>query len=136
MTNYGERAAELFSMGYNCAQAVAGAFAERLGTELGVMMKLTSSFGGGMAGTRGVCGAVSGMLLVVGLAKGYSDPEAKQEKADHYALCRCLMEEFRQCKGSVVCAELIAARRESDDKRNHCREFCRLAADIVSKHID
>ena len=29
MMNYGEKAAELFGKGYNCAQSVAGAFAQK-----------------------------------------------------------------------------------------------------------
>ena len=45
MINYGERAAELFGKGYNCAQSVAGAFAETAGMSLETMVKLASSFG-------------------------------------------------------------------------------------------
>ena len=136
MINYGERAAELFADGYNCAQSVAGAFAEKFGIELDVMTKLASSFGGGMAGTRGVCGAVSGMLMVAGLAKGYCDPEAKAEKQEHYALCRKLMDEFSAENGSVVCSELLAMHKSGEKTRKSCGELCRMAADIVAKYID
>ncbi|MBQ9985105.1 MAG: C_GCAxxG_C_C family protein [Oscillospiraceae bacterium] len=136
MINYGERAAELFSMGYNCAQSVAGAFAERFDIPLETMVKLASSFGGGMAGTRGVCGAVSGMLCALGLAKGYSDPAAKEEKQAHYALCRKAMDEFAEENGSVICSELLAAQRDAGEKKRPCRELCRLAAEIAAKYVD
>ena len=43
-----EKAKELFTKGYNCSQAVLGAFAEDLGMDFETAMKLSSSFGGGM----------------------------------------------------------------------------------------
>ena len=43
----GERAKALFLDGYNCAQAVFGAFCEELGFDFDTAMKLSSGFGGG-----------------------------------------------------------------------------------------
>lgn len=136
MSKYGEKAAELFGMGYNCAQSVAGAFAEDAGISLEAMVKLASSFGGGMAGTRGVCGAVSGMLAAIGILKGYSDPAAKEEKQAHYALCRKAMEDFAEENGSIICIELLNAQKNGGEKKKPCGELCRIAADIVAKYID
>ena len=136
MINYGERAEELFGKGYNCAQAVAGAFAERAGIELETAVRLASSFGGGMAGTRGICGTVSGMLIALGLIRGYSDPEAKEEKQAHYAICRRAMERFAELNGSCVCSELLAAQKEGGAKKRSCASLCRIAADIVAEYID
>lgn len=135
MINYGDKAQKLFSEGYNCAQAVAGTFAERAGVDLETITKLASSFGGGMAGTRGVCGAISGMLIAAGLLAGYSDPAAKEEKQEHYALCRSLMEEFREELGSVSCSELLAMQQEGKGAKRPCSELVRLAAEIVARHI-
>lgn len=135
MMNYGEKAAELFGKGYNCAQSVAGAFAEKAGIPLETMLKLASSFGGGMAGSRGVCGAVSGMLIALGAMNGYSDPGAKEEKQAHYALCRKAMDEFAEKNGSCICIELLNAQKESGEKKRHCGELCRIAADIAAKYI-
>lgn len=63
----GELAEELFLKGYNCAQAVAGAFAEDIGMDFDTAVKTVSSFGGGMGRLREVCGAVSGMFFVAAL---------------------------------------------------------------------
>lgn len=64
-----ERARELFLEGCNCAQAVFLAFAEdKLDRE--TALKIASGFGGGMAGMRDVCGAVSGMFMAYGLLCG------------------------------------------------------------------
>ena len=65
--DHGERAAELFLQGYNCAQAVAVAFCDVTGLEPDFTARMASSFGGGMGRMREVCGAVSGMLMVAGL---------------------------------------------------------------------
>ena len=61
-----ELAAELFLSDSNCAQAVLEAFGDVTGLEKSFAAKLASSFGGGMGRMRQVCGAVSGMLMVVG----------------------------------------------------------------------
>ena len=66
----GELAEELFLKGYNCAQAVAGAFAEDIGMDFDTAVKTVSSFGGGMGRLREVCGAVSGMFFVAGDKRG------------------------------------------------------------------
>ncbi len=69
----GELAEELFLKGYNCAQAVAGAFAEDIGMDFDTAVKTVSSFGGGMGRLREVCGADSGMFFVAGAVCGYYD---------------------------------------------------------------
>ena len=68
-----EIALELFNEGYNCAQAVFAAFADKYGIDKDTAMKLSSSFGGGMGRMREVCGAVSGMFMVAGLETGAVD---------------------------------------------------------------
>ncbi len=65
-----EKAEELFLQGYNCAQAVAGVFAEEMGMDFDTVVKTVSSFGGGMGRMREVCGTVTGMFFVAG--RGYS----------------------------------------------------------------
>lgn len=49
-----------------------------------------------MGRMREVCGAVSGMFMVAGLKYGYSDPSAKQEKAELYALVQKLAAGFKE----------------------------------------
>ena len=42
----GQRASELFKEGYNCSQAVALAFADLIGMDEKLLVRMTSSFGG------------------------------------------------------------------------------------------
>ena len=83
-----EKAEELFTQGYNCAQAVFLAYADRMDMDEKTAAKLASSFGGGMGCLREVCGAVSGMFMVTGMLYGYDDPKAPEEKKEHYRSLR------------------------------------------------
>ncbi len=112
MSQRSERAKALFLEGYNCAQAVVGAFREELSVDFVTLMKTVSSFGGGMGRLREVCGAVSGMFFVAGALYGYDDPKAKEEKAEHYRLIQTLAAKFREKNGSIICRELLG----EDDK--------------------
>ena len=105
--NYGEKAAQLFLNGYNCAQAIAVAFCDVTGQDEKAAAKMASSFGGGMGRLREVCGAVSGMFLVAGLLYGYEEPGDDREKKAHYARIQELAEAFRTQMDSIVCRELL-----------------------------
>ena len=70
-------------------------------------MRLASSFGGGVGRLRELCGALSGALMALGLARGYDGPETGEVKAAHYALVRRAAAEFRRENGAVLCRELL-----------------------------
>ena len=105
--NHGEKAAELFLQGYNCAQAVTVAFCDVTGLTADQAAKIASSFGGGMGRMREVCGAVSGMLLVAGMLYGYETPGDDESKKQHYMLVQHLAGRFREQVGSIVCREIL-----------------------------
>lgn len=70
----------LFMEGYNCSQAVVGAWAEDIGLDSETAYKIASGFGGGIGRMREVCGAFTGAVMVLGLKFGNtigSDREAK-----------------------------------------------------------
>jgi len=142
-----EKAKAYFEEGYNCAQAVTLAFADEMGLEKDAAARMASSFGGGLGRLREVCGAVSGMSLATGALFGYSDPKAKAEKADHYALIQKLAGEFREQAGSIICRELLAginndtnpvpeARTASYYKKRPCGDLVALAAGILEAEIN
>ena len=143
---HAEKAKAYFEEGYNCAQAVTLAFAEEMGISKGIAATMASSFGGGLGRLREVCGCVSGMALAAGALFGYSDPKAKEEKAEHYALIQKLADEFKERNGSIICRELLSGinndtnpvpeeRTESYYKKRPCAELCFIAAEILEKEI-
>ena len=104
---HGMKAAELFLSGYNCAQAVAAAFSGELGLTERQAARMVSSFGGGMGRLREVCGAVSGMLFVLGTLYGYDDPGDDAAKKRLYGEVQELAEKFRAENGSIICRDLL-----------------------------
>ena len=103
-----EKALQYFTDGANCAQAVVMAYADNLGMDGKTAARLASSFGGGIGRLREVCGAVSGMMMVYGLLKGYDDLNDPEAKKAHYANVQALANKFREENGSIICRELLA----------------------------
>ncbi|MBQ3429415.1 MAG: C_GCAxxG_C_C family protein [Mogibacterium sp.] len=144
--NRADRAEELFRQGYNCGQSVFAAFADVLGMTVEEAAKIASPFGAGFGKLREVCGAVSGMTLVAGYLKGYSDPADYESKKEVYALIRKMCAEFEDRQGSIICRELLglkkgedtaepAVRTEEYYRSRPCIGACRTAADIIEKEI-
>lgn len=142
---HADRAEQLFTQGYNCAQAVFGAFSENVRLPLDIMMKLSSSFGGGMGRLREVCGACSGLFMAAGLLYGYAGPEEGAVKSEHYARIRELAAQFEAVHGSIVCREILGRRAEvggTPEKRTEeyyaarpCVRCVRSAAEILEAYM-
>ena len=140
-----ELAGELFLSGSNCAQAVVVAFCDVTGLEPFFAAKLASSFGGGMGRMREVCGAVSGMLMVLGAPYGYDDPGEKAlAQREHYALVQELAGKFRERNGSIICREILkippsdpspTPRTEEFYKTRPCTKMVMTAAGILDAFI-
>ena len=105
--NHAEKAFDLFKSGYNCAQAVAVAFCDVTGLTEPQAARMASSFGGGMGRMREVCGAVSGMFMVLGLLYGYEDPKDDATKKELYTQVQALAEAFKKDAGSIICREIL-----------------------------
>ena len=105
--DHGLKAAELFLSGYNCAQAVAVAFTDVTGLTEQQAAKMASAFGGGMGRMREVCGAVSGMLMVLSYVYGYDTPGDDISKKRLYGQVQALAAGFRAENGSIICREIL-----------------------------
>ena len=78
MSKHSDLARDLFLEGYNCSQAVVLAFSDETGLDKETSLRMASPFGLGISKLREVCGAVSGMFMVVGLLNGFTDPTDKE----------------------------------------------------------
>ena len=142
----GDKAYELFTSGYNCSQAVAGAFSDLLGMDMDTVVKLASGFGGGMGRMREVCGTFSGIVMVVSMLYGYSDPKDNSTKTELYGRIQDIAEQFRRDNGSIICRELLGLSKPEGSpvpeqrtseyyKKRPCPELCRYAADLLENYI-
>ena len=107
MTNHAEIAKQLFFKGYNCAQSVFCAFTDVTGYDIDTSARMASSFGGGLGRLRETCGAVNAAALILGIVKGYDDPDDYEAKKRHYALVREFADRFKEKNKSIICRELL-----------------------------
>lgn len=138
----GEIAYKIFKDGKNCAQSVALAFKDEMNLPKETVEKLIIGFGGGFARQRLVCGAVSGMVMVISYLK--SDGK---DKLAIYEIIQKACAEVKEKLGSLICAELLDqsdavktsptpdARTEEYYKKRPCADICAIVADITDKYI-
>lgn len=142
-----EIAEEYFLSGYNCAQAVVLAFKDLINIDEKTAAMISSSFGGGIGRQREVCGAISGMVIVLGALKGYSDPKNVTAKKEHYTLIQRLCGKFKEINGSIVCRELLGLSEKSSTpvpeartseyyKKRPCKELVGIAAEILNEYLE
>ena len=81
-----EEAVACFKSDFSCSQAVFSVYAEQLGLDKQVALKISCAFGGGMARMAETCGAVTGALMVIGLKHGKARPDDNDARDRTYAL--------------------------------------------------
>ena len=91
-----EQAVEAFLGGCNCAQAVFSTYADLFGIDRQTAMNLTNSLGGGISRLREVCGTVSAMALLTGLAEGDVEPTDLKARERVYKRTRDLTAKFEE----------------------------------------
>ncbi len=104
MTVLGDLAVTTFTNHYNCSQAVLSVFAGEFGVDERTALRLASPFGGGLARRGEACGAVTGGLMALGLARGTDTPYSKDEI---YRLSHEFMSRFEARHGTLLCRGLI-----------------------------
>ncbi len=143
------RGAALFNQGYNCAQAVALAFADLYADRItaDTLAQITASFGGGMGRLRLTCGAVSGLAVLAGLENGSSDCSDMAKRTANYALVQQLAGKYKEENDSLICAELLGLRsgqveppRPSERttayyKARPCAKLVECACRIYANHL-
>jgi C_GCAxxG_C_C family probable redox protein len=100
-------AAEHFAAGFSCSQAILLAYGERLGLAPADACRVAAGFGGGMARTGRLCGAVTGGMMALGLAFGGTSPIDGQAKEKTYAAVQEFLAQFEARHGSIRCPELL-----------------------------
>ncbi len=90
---------------YNCAQAVACAFAEDYGFDEAEVFAIMEAFGFGM-GCMNVCGAVSAMTAVAGMKESCAEPGNSGTKKKSYAVSKAMHKAFEEKNTSVICREI------------------------------
>lgn len=101
------RAVEYFMAGYGCSQSVVAAFSDLYGLDETMARRIAAGFGGGVGRMRMMCGAVSGLVMLVGLDCGQSEGSDREGKSACYKVVQELLAQSQTENGSLICAEIL-----------------------------
>ena len=96
-----------FMQGYGCCQSVVAAFADLYGLDDTLAKKIAAGFGGGVGRLRMMCGAVSGIVMLVGLDCGQTEGSDREGKSACYKVVQDLLDKSKSENGSILCAEIL-----------------------------
>ena len=101
------RAVDNFMAGYGCCQSVVAAFSDLYGLDELTAKRIAAGFGGGVGRLRMMCGAVSGIVMLVGLDCGQTEGSDREGKSACYKVVQQLLARSEQENGSLICAEIL-----------------------------
>ena len=83
------------------------AFADLYGLDETMAKRIGAGFGGGVGRMRMMCGAVSGIVVLVGLDCGQTEGDDREGKSACYKVVQDLLAKSKQQNGSIICAEIL-----------------------------
>lgn len=126
-----EKAVELHSENYNCAQCVLKAckeFYPEISDEL--LAKIASGFGGGVCCGE-ICGALTGGVMAVGLSTEFNETDADSilaSKNNIKAIISHMNSTFKNNFNSLLCSELKGG-------KHSCNELIAYATQLTEDTI-
>ena len=131
--------ADCHNKGINCAQSVLLAFRDITGLSEAQSLAVASGFGGGMR-CGGICGSVSGAIVVLGCRYPAMDAETKKRST---VLTREFQRRFSEQFGALNCKELLAAKglkgtpiAEELMPDNHCGLMICSAVELLCDYLN
>lgn len=136
-----EEAISYFKDKYNCAQSILGPYSIQYGLDKETALKLSTGFGGGMAGFGRTCGAVSAAYMVIGLKYGMGINGDIKLKEKTYQLIQEFSSRFQDIHGSVICKELLGCEINTPEGKQfysqnklfdrNCLQYVKNTAEIL-----
>ncbi|MBI4797296.1 MAG: C_GCAxxG_C_C family protein [Desulfarculus sp.] len=129
-------------IGISCSQAILAAFGPGLGLDEDTALRLARGLGMGLG--RGLtCGAVSGAILVLGLAQGPRQLEERQPRFACYEATGEFVRRFQDIHGAIACRDLLGldlgtaqGRRQAQERglfTNRCPQFVKSAGQLLEQ---
>ena len=138
-----QRSAALFDSGLYCAESVLQAIAESRDVDCQLIPKIATGFCSGVARSCGMCGALSGAILAIGLAMGRTSADEPIDPA--YQAVRLVVNGFELEFGSSNCQSLLGCdlgteegqrRFQQQALRIRCREYVSRATALALAAIE
>ncbi len=143
-----ESAIENYKKGCSCAQSVFCAFNDLTGLDSDTAVRLSSPFGGGIAGMQGICGVLTGAIMVLGLMDGFTCESSAEEKKAFYNIVQMFVDEFKDKFGSMDCSYLKVSAQETVDnaeedmmdadgfyKMKPCATYVEYVCDLLDTYL-
>ena len=118
--NQVEKAVSLFEGNVNCSQAMLIVFGEPYGLDSEIAKKLGRPFGGGIGRLAQICGAVTGAIMVLGLACDREDEDSAKDLV--YERVREFVHRFEKLHGTSICKGLLGADLSTEEGRQKVKE--------------
>jgi C_GCAxxG_C_C family probable redox protein len=143
--NRNQRIKEKLKNGFNCAQIVAVVFSDKVNKDEKTILAATAGFGAGIGRQAMTCGALSGAVVIIGLAKGQTEANDKIAKEATYASVRDLFSQFNKVHGSSSCKELLGCDISTTEgfaihskgcNTEKCESFIKTSIEILSKILE
>lgn len=138
-----KKAVMCFKEGFSCSQAILSTYSPELGIDRKTALKVSGSFGGGMAQMAETCGAVTGAFMVIGLKHGKTEAKDDKAKERTYGLVKEFCAKFKARNKSIVCRELLGCdistsegmKYAKDNKLPNtiCPKYVKDAAEIIEE---
>jgi C_GCAxxG_C_C family probable redox protein len=144
-TKRADEVVDAFKRGLSCSQAIFSVYGKDLGVDPETAIKIASAFGAGIAKTGGICGAVSGAIMVIGLSQKPEDIQDATSREKVYGLAKRFIDEFTARNASVNCTDLVgydlsdpkqfAEAREKKVFATRCSKLVRDAGEILEEFL-
>lgn len=138
------KAIESFEGIFNCSQSVFSAYCEKYGISKSDAVRIAAGFGGGIGRTQGICGAISGGVMVIG-CRYFDETDASKSKETVYNKTKELIEKFEEKNEHSDCYKLTGVDFSKEGwidefnlrkvKENKCNEYIKDVCKILNEMI-
>ncbi len=99
------------------------------------MVRAATSFGGGVALSKNICGCLSASAMAVGMKFGTTEPTGTAPRPA-YARTKAVIDRFKERFGSTQCGDLTAQWQDDfahPDRAHRCGDFVRFVLERVTE---
>jgi C_GCAxxG_C_C family probable redox protein len=139
-----DEAVALFTSGCACSQAILATYGPAFGIDRAAAMKVAAGFAGGMRSGL-TCGAATGAIMVLGLARCINDGQTGPDRRDTYEQVREFQKRFDARCGALACSALMGCDMSTSEGveyartaglfRSRCPQYVRAAGEILEEML-
>jgi C_GCAxxG_C_C family probable redox protein len=107
MYSIGKHCGNYFNSGFNCAESVLSAVADHYGIDSNLIPRIATGFGAAMGCSSGLCGALSGGVMALGMLMGRDQADQVEAKKRTYESAKRLTLAFEKKYGTRYCTEIL-----------------------------